>query len=178
MSFYPSSFGGYFYKISDYYLSDINGVGAKDASVDQMLTYKSGLWQPYTLRPIPTDNRVFTKYYYTTVTTAADTTYTNVVNAIIDRDCSGANRADTFPTYTTIKAELEAKGLPTFSGYAFMFYIRNSSGPGETISSVSANTGVTVYGRTYVPSGYCMRCRVVMGTSDLTIAIAGLGQYT
>ena len=177
MSYYPTSFGGYFYKIYHYYLADINGVSVKNATTDQFLTYKSGLWQGDSLPPLPRDSRVFTTYYPISVTTAGNATYTDIVNGIITRNCSGASRTDTFPTYSTIIAELTSKGLPTFSGSAFTFYVRNTSSPGESITTFNSNTGVAVYGDTGVPSGFARTFRVTLGTSDLTIITAGMGAY-
>ena len=95
----------------------------------------------------------------TTIATAGAVTYTiaQLAGGIILRDTAGAIRSDVLPTASLIMAYLKNSNI----GDSFEFTVINNSGAANTLT-LTAGTGVTLFGTMTVAQGIMQTFRVVL----------------
>ncbi len=121
-----------------------------------------------------TEGQVYGITTPTTVTTAADVTYTaaQIKARLILRDPNGAARADLFPTAANLIASFDDAPV----GLSFEVLIRNTADAAETIT-MTTNTGLTLSGTMTIAQNASRRFLVVI-TSATAVSIYSASAFT
>jgi len=90
----------------------------------------------------------FRKFTVSTISTAGNVTYTaaQLIGGIVQRDCNGTGRTDTTPTAAQIVSEMKSINSAVEDYSSFTFFLNNNSGASPERITLSAGTGVTLYG--------------------------------
>jgi hypothetical protein len=119
--------------------------------------------------------QVFMNLTVSTINTVGNATYTaaQLVGGIINRDPNGSGRTDTTPTAVQIVSEMQSKNSAVTDGSSFTWFVYNTGSGGSETITLSAGTGVTVYGETQVKPDRVLEYKcLAMDTGSGTEAVS------